>query len=54
MKPRRDQDRTKRPANRIPLRLPEQLEEIATDKPAVEDLPQGKDAAAEAAKAKDD
>lgn len=39
---------------RTPLPLPEPPADVATDKPAVEDLPQGKDAAAEAAKAKDD
>jgi hypothetical protein len=38
----------------MPLRLPERLEDAATDKPVVEDLPQGKDATRKAAKAKDD
>jgi len=54
MKSQSDQGNSKRPAKRVPVRLPEQPEDAATDKPVVEDLPQGKDAAAEAAEAKDD
>ena len=39
---------------RLASRLSEKPVEASTDKPVVEDLPQGKDAAQEAAKAKDD
>jgi hypothetical protein len=38
----------------MPLRLPERPEDLATDKPGVEDLPHGKDATRKAAEAKDD